>query len=156
MNTVLVAESVLHTEWRANQEARRFVNALAQSYRIVVGLEHNDVERFKIFAKMEDIKEIMDVVPAMLPAHLRGSSVRQAQIEDMQGRGYGIEFLIDNDPSNVAEAMENGVSAVLWCHAKIQRPEWRPDFTGKIRPWDELVSEINTQHYLSSQLPDEE
>lgn len=151
MSTLLVAESIFHERWRGKTAGHRLLRGLSENYRLVVGLDHSQVERFQVFLQMERLSTLVqETLSDAMPAHLRGRPVRAAQIEDLQSRGNEVSLLLDNDPTNIADALRMGVSGLLWCHASLQVPEFRPDYSSRPRPWDELVAEIHSQRYLET------
>lgn len=155
-DTVLMAANgVLHDDdWRINDQGRVLLASLGETYRVVIGLDHHDVDRFKVWAQMQNLKGHQEVLPSLLPVAMRGGDERQAQIENLKGRGYAVTFLVDNNPARIADAMHEGVNGLLFAHAKFQRPEFRPDYTHKPRAWDDIVAEINHQTYLATSLPE--
>lgn len=150
---LLAANGVLHDDnWRVNEQGRVLLHALSATYRVVVGLDHYDVDRFGMWAKMQGLKGWQEILPSLVPSALRGGDERLAQIENLKGRGYAVAFLVDNSPDRVAAAMREGVNGLLFAHAKFQRPEWRPDYVAKVKPWADIAAEIENQRYLESQV----
>lgn len=155
MNTVLVAANgVLHDDkWKTNDAGRVFLTALSKCYRVAIGLDHGDVERFNMWARLEGMAGLYnDVIPDGVTTALRGGSVREGQLEALEARGYDLALLIDNDPESIAMAMKRGVSGLLYCSARFQRVEFRPDYVQMVKPWGELVEEIETQRTLVAEV----
>ena len=151
VNDVLCSKS-----WRVNEAGRNLVLGFLEFSRVVLLLDHGDVDRFKMWARLEGIRGYVDVVPDTVPTALRGYDLRTGQVEYLEGRGTAVDLLIDNDPDRVAAAMKNGINCLLFCDAKFQRGEFRPDFEGEYRSWDDLKAEIEHQHLLSTDLADAE
>lgn len=154
MNVALIAANdvLCDTSWKVNEQGRMLLAALAEKFKVVVGLDDQDIERFTMWAQMQGVKGFQEILPGRLPLAMRGGDQRLAQIDVLKGRGDAVIFLVDNNPDRIAAAMEVGVHGLLFAHAKFMRPEFRPDFVEKPRPWDDLVAEIHHQAYLESTL----
>lgn len=63
-------------------------------------------------------------------------------------RSWRVELCIEPDPACAAREIAEGWHVLLHTHALYTDPQWRPDHTGDIRPWDELTAEINHQQDL--------
>lgn len=63
-------------------------------------------------------------------------------------RSWRVSLVLEPDPSCAAAEIEAGWNVLLHTHAAYSRPEWRPDYTGTPRPWDELTNAIDRQTAL--------
>lgn len=62
-----------------------------------------------------------------------------------------VDLVIVGDPATAAMLLAAGYTTVLVTHPRYSRPQWKPDYCGEPRPWDDLVAEIESQdqHYAS-------
>jgi hypothetical protein len=130
-------------------EGVRLVAALSEGYRVI--LASRDVDDDVMWLRIEGIKDHQEVL-GDTPGYLRGQDQRLAQVDHLLGRGEGLTLVVDPDPSRVALVMHKGVVGVLFGHPKFARPEYRQDYTHTVRPWDEMVAEIEKQQVLASSL----
>ncbi|GAA2321837.1 hypothetical protein GCM10010149_88650 [Nonomuraea roseoviolacea subsp. roseoviolacea] len=68
---------------------------------------------------------------------------RIRQVERLRAQGAALEYLVDPDPGVVAAVIRTGVPCLLAVNPPYARPEFHPHFTEEIRPWDQLVAEID-------------
>lgn len=156
MSTAIVAvQGVLRQGTKCIPEGRRLISALGQTYRVALALDDNEVDAFNHWLRLEHVLGHQEVLPGLLPATLRGQDARVAQIEHLRGRGEHVVLLVDSDPDRVAEAFKYGLLSLLFCDPGLMRPEFRPDYDAKPRRWDDLVAEIERQHYEQVSLSDE-
>lgn len=69
---------------------------------------------------------------------------RLAQITRLRRTGP-INFVIEPDPKIAATLLANGIPTLLYLHPQFTVPSWRPDYNGRLRRWDDLVSETERQ-----------
>lgn len=62
--------------------------------------------------------------------------------------GYNTELFVVPAPHDAAALIEHGYNALLFIVAAYALPEWRPDTRKGVRPWSELMAEIDVQRYL--------
>lgn len=60
------------------------------------------------------------------------------QLNSLRQRGYNIEIVIEPDPQSAAVMVVNGFNVLNFIHAQYALPQFRPDFPGHYKPWDEL------------------
>jgi hypothetical protein len=70
------------------------------------------------------------------------------QVGALRLRKYNVDLVIDPNPSSAALLLSNGYSVMLMTHALYALPQWRPDYEGSKRTWDE----IETYELLQAQL----
>ncbi|MGD6750271.1 hypothetical protein [Streptomyces sp. BH105] len=60
-----------------------------------------------------------------------------------------VDLVVVADPQTAADLLDAGYTTVLFTHPRYSRPQWKPDYHGEPRAWDELVAEIDQQdqHY---------
>ncbi|WP_159073488.1 hypothetical protein [Streptomyces sp. RTd22] len=60
-----------------------------------------------------------------------------------------VDLVVVADPTVAGDLLAAGYSTVLFCHPRYSRPQWKPDYRGQPRAWDDLVTEIEEQdrHY---------
>lgn len=62
--------------------------------------------------------------------------------------GYNVDLTVLPNPGDAAVLLEHGYSTLLFTDAAYSLPEWRPDHSRGVQPWDALVHEITTQRAL--------
>jgi hypothetical protein len=55
--------------------------------------------------------------------------------------GYSIDVVVEPDPAVCSLLVAAGFLTVGFFHPYFARAEWRPDYVGGVRPWNELVEE---------------
>jgi len=68
---------------------------------------------------------------------------RIRQMERLRAQNANIEYLVDPNPAVVSAVIRIGVPCLLMVDPPYARPEFHPDYTEEIRPWDQLVEEID-------------
>jgi hypothetical protein len=63
-------------------------------------------------------------------------------------RHWHVNLVIEPDPACAAAELEAGWNTLLHTHTGYSRPEWRPDYTGTPRPWDDLIATIERHQDL--------
>ncbi|MFC4506999.1 MULTISPECIES: hypothetical protein [Streptomyces] len=60
-----------------------------------------------------------------------------------------VDMVVVSDPTVASDLLAAGYTTVLFTHPRYTRPQWKPDYRGEPRAWDDLVAEIETQdqHY---------
>jgi hypothetical protein len=130
-------------------EGVRLLSAISSAYR--VALASRDVDDDALWLQIEGIRDHQEIVEDT-PGYLRGQDHRLSQIDHLLGRGQEVTLVVDPDPGKVALVMHKGIVGVLFGHPKFSRPEYRPDHQHVVRPWDEMVAEIETQKVLEANL----
>lgn len=77
-----------------------------------------------------------------------GAGDRVWQVNQLRKRGYDIEVVIEPDPAICAALIREGFNTMTFTHAAYAIPSWRPDYEGRVRPWDALASEVGIQAVL--------
>jgi hypothetical protein len=73
---------------------------------------------------------------------------RALQVRRLRSYGADVGLVIDSDPMAVRALFRDGVAASLYLSPVYSRPEHRPDYDGEVRPWDDLVAEIERAREL--------
>lgn len=60
-------------------------------------------------------------------------------------------WYVDVDPGTITETLRLGIPSLLVANPYIIRPEWGPGGVSTIRPWDELVEEIDNQKLMQAE-----
>ncbi|MEU0215870.1 hypothetical protein ABZ281_12410 [Streptomyces sp. NPDC006265] len=60
-----------------------------------------------------------------------------------------VDLVVVGDPAVASDLLAAGYTTVLFTHPRYSRPQWKPDWNGEPRPWNDLVAEIEAQdeHY---------
>ena len=153
MSTALVAFDgvIRHSNGHPIPEGVRLYNGLVAAYRVVLALDDTSVEQAETWLRLEGLRGHQEVL-ASVAVDKRGEDRRQGQVDILQGRGYEVSLVVECDPVRAAGLMAAGNTVALFCHPKFSRPEFRPDYTLSVKPWDDLVSEIHMQQYLETKV----
>lgn len=63
-------------------------------------------------------------------------------------KSWRVNLVIEPDPACAALELAEGWNTLLHTHAAYTRPEWRPDYQGTPRPWDQMVEGIEKNQLL--------
>lgn len=74
--------------------------------------------------------------------------IRAKQISRVREAGHVVEFVVEPDPSVSASLLRSGIAVMNYIHPRYSKPEHRPDYDGKIKPWSVLESEVLKQEEL--------
>lgn len=129
-------------------EGVRLYTALAETYR--VALASDDVDDDTMWLQIEGLRQHQQIV-GDTPGYLRGSDRLLSQVDWLLGKGHDLTLVVDPNPSNIAKMLHKGVVSMLFAQPKYARPEFRPDFKHQVKPWAEMVAEIETQALLEQQ-----
>ncbi|MEW1675623.1 hypothetical protein AB0O47_20620 [Streptomyces noursei] len=60
-----------------------------------------------------------------------------------------VDLVVVAAPHQASDLLAAGYTTVLFSHPRYSRPQWKPDYRGEPREWDDLVAEIEAQdqHY---------
>jgi hypothetical protein len=89
-------------------------------------------------------------------ADLSEGGERLCQLASARQLGYDVELVIEPDPLVSARLLVAGYNVLTFSHAEYSVPAWRPDAIVKVRPWDELVSQVEREAYLRATDPRKE
>lgn len=60
-------------------------------------------------------------------------------------------WYVDVDPATIKETLSLGIPSLLVANPYIMRPEWGPGGFDIVKPWDELVTEIEQQKIMQAE-----
>lgn len=63
------------------------------------------------------------------------------QISSLRQRGFSIDLVIDPNPIACGLFLANGYTTLAFTHAQYALPQWRPDYTERVKPWAEFEEE---------------
>ncbi|MFV0135437.1 hypothetical protein ACLGIH_19835 [Streptomyces sp. HMX87] len=63
-------------------------------------------------------------------------------------RSWRIGLVLEPDPTCAAAELDDGWNTALITHAAYTQPQWRPDYPGTPRPWDDLTTAVERQTEL--------
>lgn len=81
---------------------------------------------------------------------------RLAQLASARQLGYDVELVIEADPLVSARLLVAGYNVLTFSHAEYSVPAWRPDAAVAVRPWAELVEQVEREAYLRATDPRKE
>lgn len=67
---------------------------------------------------------------------------RVRQIQRLRSRAEVVELVVDPDPAVAAAVCRVGVPVLHYVDPPYARPEFLPDYTSRIRPWDQMVADL--------------
>lgn len=68
-------------------------------------------------------------------------------------RSWRVSLILEPDPACAAAELESGWPTALITHPLYTQARWRPDYTGRIRPWEQLTDAIERQQQLRLEDP---
>ncbi len=84
-----------------------------------------------------------------------GPQRRALQLRRLVQQGCTIDFVLECDPTNSAYLMGQGHRILHLMNPPFARPEFRPDYDGTMRPWDEIVTSTDHLRELRAHAPGE-
>lgn len=99
------------------------------------------------FLRMNRVTDYVDIDISVLSDGPDTVSRRMAQINRLRRTGP-VTFMVEPDPKIAAATLADGIPTLLYLHPQFTVPSWRPDFTGRLRRWDDLVAETDRQETL--------
>lgn len=109
-----------------------------------------DLAPIEHFLKVNRITDYVDIDIAVLSDGPDTVTRRLAQINRLRRNGP-ISLVIEPDPKIAAALLAEGIPALLYLHPQYTVPSWRPDYTGSLRRWDDLVAETERQVTLRAE-----
>jgi hypothetical protein len=115
--------------------------ALTSEFRVIVlGTEDSARdEHFLLINGMDRHAELEPEDPADGPER---SQRILGQLRRLRARGFQFEFVVVPDPQSAVDMYRRGYPVLLYLHPQYSDNRFRPDYAGGIKPWDELVSEV--------------
>lgn len=99
------------------------------------------------FLKFHRITEYINI-DISLPSDGADTVARRlTQINRLRRTGP-VDFVVEPDPRIAAALLADGIPTLLYLHPQYTVPSWRPDYTGNLRRWDDLVAETERQESL--------
>lgn len=144
---LMVVNGVLRDDQkRPIPEGIALFHALSQGYRVVLAVEDKIVDAHWLM--MEGLTGYQELLDENVPGALRGQEETLSQVEFLLGRGQQVGIVVLANPQSAAFVVERGVTVSLFVHPRFTRPEYRPDWNGGMRRWDDIVAEIEIQKRL--------
>lgn len=60
----------------------------------------------------------------------------------LRREGYGIDLVVEPDPSAAQELIKAGFNTLLFMHSQFAQPEWRPDTPAGVTPWKAITDRV--------------
>lgn len=117
-------------------------HGLCSAFNVVLVVEHSvvDMAELQCFLDTEQLFSHGSVAYGIRPG-MSAPETRVRQAERLRNQGYALDLVVEPDPEVAAAVFAAGFHVLHFMHAAYQRPDWRPDFQGSQRPWDELVEQ---------------
>lgn len=146
MNTVLSLDSVLRSDTgELILDGIPVYRAFKAVGRVTI-LSSSDAQTTEVWCmihKLNNYDDIIDNSVVVDPAE----PLKFRQLSVARTKGV-VNMFVDGDPAVVAEAMRRGIPSMMFSSPKYVRPEFRPDSSKTVRPWDELVAEKTRQQAM--------
>lgn len=127
---------------------RRLYHGLAGTFRLVLASEGDDRQYLNNWLSMEGFVKHDHIVYSS-DWRPRADNWWVGTAGTLKFRyGYAVELFIVPDPRDVAALISHGYNTLLFTQAAYALPEWRPDTRAGVRPWGDLVGEIDAQQAL--------
>lgn len=114
-------------------------------------------EGLDIWLKTEGMHEHVKVIYSdVVLRDLSDGGERLAQLAAARQLSYDVEMVIEPDPLVSSRLLVAGYNVLTFSHSEYSVPAWRPDAAVKVRPWDELVEQVEREAYLRATDPRKE
>lgn len=129
---------------------RRLYHGLAGTFRLVlVAVEATNAQHMTSWLGMEGFTKHDHIVyPMQWAQDTRVPMWLNIARTLTHAHGYNVELTVLPGPEDAMVLIEQGYSTLLFTDAAYSLPEWRPDHRAGVKPWKELVGEIETQRAL--------
>lgn len=108
-------------------------------------LDRQSADVWLMMHNLADYDDLIDPSVSVDPAE----PLHQRQLAVARSKGT-VSFYVDADPGNVAYALRQGITALLFSMPQYARPEFRPDAPKGVRRWEDLVAERTRQQALKA------
>lgn len=122
---------------------------LVQGFRVVI-LGGYDTEKDEHFLAINGLGRYVRIEPLRetdAPDH--AGRVR-AQIRRLRAEGFRFEFVVLPDPALATDVYKMGIPVLMYLHPHYSTESFRPDFEPGIRPWQELLEEVEFQRAMAA------
>ena len=131
--------------------------ALATRAKVVLLTGEREGEGLDWWLKTEGLNEHVKVFYSdIVLADLSDGGERLAQLSAARQLRYDVDLVIEPDPLVSAQLLVAGYNTLTFTHAEYSVPAWRPDTKVEIRPWDQLVEQVERESYLRATDPRKE
>lgn len=103
-----------------------------------------DHEEIDHFLKLQRVTGFVGIDVSVPSDGIDSVDRRLAQVARMRRNG-SISFMVEPDPRIAARLLQAGLPTLLYLHPQYTVPSWRPDYEGRLRRWDDLVTETDRQ-----------
>lgn len=118
--------------------------SLVENFRVVV-LGTEDVARDEQFMMINGMIKYVKIEPIRREDGPTDQARRLAQIRRLRAEGYRFEFVVVPDPDLAEDCYRMGFPVLLYLHPTFSAEAFRPDSNEGLRPWNDLVSEVEFQ-----------
>lgn len=115
---------------------------------LVTSAPTKEVDHWLRVAGLSDHAYLLTPGPLDDPTDI--TALRTRQLRTLRNNGADVGLVIDSSPAVAAMALSKGVSGVVFTHPSYTRPEFRPDYEEKRKPWAEIEREITIQRQLKA------
>ena len=144
---VLVESQDLKTGLPSQAGHMLYDNLLA-GYSIVL-VTHHERELVDTWVRKEGIRNFATLLSyAESNQVLTLSEWKAYQVRQFLQDGTPVSWFVDTDPTAIEAVFMEGVPTMMLSSPHYTRPEFRPDATHRVRPWNELVTTIESDRML--------
>lgn len=131
-----------------SQNGHMLYDNLAQGYAIAL-LTYHQRDLVDTWLAKEGIRGFATVLSyASSNQVLSLSEWKATQVRQFQQNGSAVSWFIDTDPSAIEAVYLEGVPTMMLSNPRFTRPEFRPDAEHRVRPWNQLVTTIESDRML--------
>lgn len=131
-----------------SQPGHMLYDNLRQGYSIVL-LTHHERDLVDTWLRKEGIQGYATVMSYAASAGVLSLSAWKAtQVRTFRQNDSSVAWFVDTDPSAIEAVYLEGVATMMLSNPHFTRPEFRPDAERHIRPWNQLVTTIETERLI--------
>ena len=137
-----------------NEEALVLAKAIGERHRLAILLDDEETSLAEHWLKAHGMIEYTHLVVG--DKKKSASDMRIQQVRQLRAQRYSISYVLDHRPDVVIALYKENIPSLLCLHPEFALPEARPDYRITVRPWDDLVQEIEGQQVMRAEREREE
>ncbi len=149
---VIVIEGVLQAyQGKAPIQAGILLyHGLKETFNLALVSDATDQEKIDYWLNLHGFSMHSYLFPALVTDPESPVERRMAQVGRIRQAGCSVDLMIEPDPQISAAGLRAGITMLNYLHPLYARPEYRPDYEGRLKPraWDELMKETRRQERL--------
>ena len=126
----------------------------AQAGRVAILVDRTSQEKVEYWLNLQNMHDHSWIILPRASDPLDPAQRRLLQVARLRSEGSAVELVLEPNPAVAAALQGSGVATALFMHPATARPEYRPDFEGKNRPWALVEAEIDRQLLMTDSEPE--